>query len=847
MKAQLFNLDYSRWEIVLLSLIPAFINIIIFFYSYLFLDKTRTVLYFSLFALFFGLWQLSDGFMKMSQTIETVEEWNRIGGIFILLTIPLGIQFILSLAGWNKNRFSRITSLFLFFPVIIFFIFIYAKLDSYSIIQSDTIYWIVNPKPAIITILILSWIGLGALAILFLFWLYFIKSEKNTPKNKQALLLASGLTLPVISGIIFEILFPIFFGYNSVPMTVPLLTIFSITSVIAIKKYKMFEFSPKHQWDKIVESMNEGLLIVDNEDRIHCANDSFCQLLGYKLCEIKGKVAKNLFLDNEQKKKIGNIHENRKSKKTNQYEIPLITKENKIVWMLVRETPYLDRNGKEIGFISILTNITHLKETEKTLKYNEARLNQAQQVANVGSWEINLSSKKAIWSDEACRMYGFSPEEKKDQSFESWISFVHPDDLEGVKKEIERSDASLSGSSFKHRIKLRDGNVKHIHTVGRFEFDDAGFPVGLFGICRDITEQVKAEVALFESEENMRTFINKSLMSIYFVDPKTKQILYSNSALSELLGYTQNEFKLITPYEFVNHTTEDIDERIQGAMQNKRLNNEERQWKRKDGKIVHVLVSSFYHKRNGADAIYVAAQNITDKKITEEKLKATNLDLKTFIYKSSHDIRGPLATIMGLVNVSRLELKENASTKYLDMIDVATKKLDYMLGELVKAMEIKDVEVFVDEIDFNTLTEEIFEKFLHFPGYSHLKIDKDILISEPFFSNKSIIETILQNLIENAIKYQKTYGVESFLRITIRGNNNEVKITVEDNGIGIEESIHNRIYDMYFRGNDTINGSGLGLYMVKKGVEKLNGEILLESEPDLGCKFTILLPTLTQY
>jgi PAS domain S-box-containing protein len=847
MTAELFNFDYSRWEIVLLSLLPAFINIIIFFYSYLFLDKTRTVSYFSLFALFFGLWQLSDGFMKMSQTIKTVEEWNRIGGIFILMTIPFGIQFILSLAEWNKNRFSRIISLFLFTPVFIFSVFIYGKLDSYSIVQSDTIYWIVNPKPSIITLLILSWIGVGALAILLLFWLYFIKSEKNTPKKRQALLLAAGFILPVFSGIIFEILFPIFFGYNSLPMTAPLLTIFSITSLIAIKKYKMFGFSPKHQWDRIVESMNEGLLIVDNEDRIHYANETFCNLLGYKFNEIKGKVSKEVFLDNEQQKKIGNIIENRKVRKTNQYEIPLITKENKIIWMLVRETPYLDRKGKEIGFIGILANITHLKETEKTLKYNEARLNQAQEVANIGSWEISFSSKKAVWSDEACRMYGISPKEKKEQSFESWISFIHPDDLEGIKKEIERSEANLSESSFKHRIILRDGNVKHIHTVGRFEFDDMGYPVGLFGICHDITEQVKAEKALFESEENMRIFINESLMSIYFVDPKTKQILYSNPALSELLGYTQNEFKMITPYEFVNHTNENIDERIQEVMKNKKLKSGERQWKRKDGKIIHVLVSSFYHKRNGTDAIYIAAQNITDIKIAEEKLKATNLDLKTFIYKSSHDIRGPLATIMGLVNVSKLELKESTSVKYLDMIDVAAKRLDYMLGELVKAMEIKDVDVFTDKIDFNILTEEILEKFLHFPGYSRLKVDKDIVISESFFSNKSIIETILRNLVENAIKYQKTYGVEPFLKIRIMGNNNDVKIIVEDNGIGIEESIHSRIYDMYFRGNDTINGSGLGLYLVKKGTEKLNGEILLESQPDLGCRFTILLPTSTQH
>jgi len=844
MRVDLFNLDFSRWEIIFLSIIPACLNVIIFFYSFLFLDKTRTTAYFSMFILFLALWQMADGFMKMSRAIESAADWNRISGIFILIFLPFGIQLFLRLGGWHKGKLSRMASILLYLPVIIFFILMWARYDEYSIIKSNKVYWVANPEPTVITIIIFIWVALTALTMVLLAWLHVFKTEKRSLKNKRALWLAFGITIPVTGGILFEILYPLLFNYNSVPVTVPLLTIFSITALMAIKIYKMIEFTPKHHWEQIVESMNEGILIVDNYDKIQYANESFCKLLGYDFKELNGKIAAELFLDSADREKMLKIIGDRKNKKISKYEIQLKKKDGNKKWMLISGTPYLDRKGQVIGSIGVQTDITQFKETEKILKYNESRLNQAQTVAKVGSWESDFVTKQAIWSEEACRMYGISPEEKNNQSLESWLSFIHPEDLENVQKEIEISRSSHSDSSFKHRIVWKNGTIRHIHSLSKFEFNDAGFPVGLFGICHDITEQVKSEKALIESEKNMRTFINESLMSIYFIDPTTKQILYSNPALSALLGYSQEELKLISPYDFINHTKENIDSHISEVMQNKRINNGERQWKRKDGKIVYVLVSSFYHKRNGTDAIYVAAQDITERKVAEERLKLTNEELKMFIYKASHDIRGPLASVLGLVNVSKLEIKEEVSKKYMDMIEIATKKLDYTLGELVKAMRIKDVDIFSDEINFTTLTEEILNKFTHLPAYTGLEVSTNISVSEVFFSNKAIIETILQNLVENAIKYQKNNCVRPFIKIEIKTENKQAKIIIEDNGIGINESIQSQVFDMYFRGTETINGSGLGLYLVKKGVEKLNGNITLESKLAQGTTFTVILPPL---
>jgi PAS domain S-box-containing protein len=834
----MFELDCSRWEIILLYLIPAGVSLAIFFYAYFFLDKKRIKAYFAFFALFLGLWQAAEGLTKLTYNAGAAHLWTEIGNTFVIIFIPLGNLFFLSLIGWNKGRLSRIISFALFAPVIVFYILMEGNYLKFQILESKDFYWISNPESDIVTTGILLWVAAGALSMLFLAGKYYYNGRTSTQK-KQGRLIFSGLLFPVITGVFLEIIFPLLFHFDSFPVSASLLSIFSVTALIAIKKHKLLEYSPKHQWDNIVQSLRDSLLIIDNEGRIQYANNVFLELTGYDATEVTCKKLTELgFGIREQ----DSIQQPKTISKGGQRELSLRSMKGETITFLASDSPYLNSKGNVIGTIYILTNISDFKQASEVLANNESRLRQAQQVAHVGSWEINLTTKKAIWSEEACRMYGIDPKDAGNQSFETWIRRIHPDDLGDVMKVIERDHKNLSGSSFKHRIVWEDGSVRYIHSISKFEFDSSGAPKGLFGICHDITEKTEAERTLRESEENMRTFINESLLSIYFVDPSTRRILYANPALSGLLGYTDEEFRELTPYQFINHSSDDIENRIKEVMQKGKINVGERQWKRKDGKIVHVLVSSFYHNRNGTEAIYVAAQNITERKIFEQQLKETNEELKMFIYKASHDLRGPLASTLGLINVSKGEVKDPIAASYLQMIETTTQKLDYTLTELVKAMQIKDETRFTDEIKFEEIIREVLNKFSHFPKYDKLHIALNISYKEKYFSSKTILQTVIQNLIENAVKYQKSGGEKSILNVIVKGDGDKVAIVIEDNGIGIEKAVQDRIFDMYFRGTYMASGTGLGLYLVKKGVEKLNGEIILDSNFGEGTKFSVLLP-----
>jgi len=836
-------LDFSRIEILLFYFLPAFINLLIYIYTCLKLKGNRTNLFFSLFVLLLSIWQFAEGLVKISSSLEYARGWHTVSEIAILFIIPVGIMFLIYFTDLRKIASNNIFLLTLYFPVFLFLVFIQVGVIKYTLIESSTWYWIANPIPNFSTNLFFIWTSIGGLAMLFLLGRYFYKSKGDDSKRKQSGLLLIGISLPVFGGIIAEVIFPLVLDLDDVPITAPLVTSLSLLSVVAIKKYGLLDYSPKHQWERIVAQMNEGILIVNREDVIMYANKTFCKITGYELHEIKGRIAKDILLDQEDIPTINKVLEKQQNNQSYRFEMQIKPKSGANVWLDIRNAPYFDSNGKIIGSIGIQTDITERKKNENSTRHNEFRLNQAQSVAKIGSWELNFSTGKAIWSDEACRIYGLSVTEKNDQTYNSWLEFIHPKDLPAVKTETERSRAQLSNSSFKHRIIRRDGEIRYIHSVSHFEFNEAGYPVGLFGVCHDISDQAEAENALDESEQNMRTFMNESLLSIYFVDPETKKITFCNPALSDLLGYTMNELVQISPYLFINHSTEDINSRIKEVMEKKKINTGERQWKRKDGRVVNVLVSSFYHRQNGKDAIYVAAQDITERKIAEEKLEETNKELELFIYKTSHDIRGPLTSIMGLVNVSKYEIKDEKSIQYLDMIKASTQKLDYTLGELVKAMNIKDVAVFNEKVNFNELIDDILKKFTHFPGYKGLQISTKIEMKDEFFSNRLVLETILQNLLENSIKYQRNTPDGSFIHIHIKGSGDKVSIQIDDNGVGIDKEYQSRIFDMYFKANYGSKGSGLGLYLVKKGIDKLHGEIRMKSVSRQGTTFTVTIPS----
>jgi len=221
------------------------------------------------------------------------------------------------------------------------------------------------------------------------------------------------------------------------------------------------------------------------------------------------------------------------------------------------------------------------------------------------------------------------------------------------------------------------------------------------------------------------------------------------------------------------------------------------------------------------------------------KIQEKNNELNTFIYKATHDLRGPLSSIMGLCKLAREETPNN---QYFEMIAKSTSKLDDILVLLIETMMVKEKEIVLEKMDFNIIINDILKLLEFSKGFSRIEFRIQVANTEPFFSDKKIIASIFQNLIENAIKYQNYNEPNSFIAIHLFNMAEGIEVKILDNGLGIANDFQDKVFNMFYRANSDSKGSGLGLYIVKSAVEKLSGTIQFKSEPKKGTQFTIHLP-----
>ena len=203
-------------------------------------------------------------------------------------------------------------------------------------------------------------------------------------------------------------------------------------------------------------------------------------------------------------------------------------------------------------------------------------------------------------------------------------------------------------------------------------------------------------------------------------------------------------------------------------------------------------------------------------------------------------MRSPLTSILGLINVSEIDPRPDKS-EYFAKIKESITKLDNIIISLFSTIYLAGKEQKFEKIKFKVIINEIIENFQFHENYKKTKFNIVIKQSRDFFSDTKIIKSIIQNLIENAIKYGNYKGT-ILIDVMIEETSGGINLKVADNGIGIDPELHEKIFDMFFRGTELSSGTGMGLYILKKSVEKLKGKIELKSEKRKGSTFTIYLP-----
>lgn len=224
-----------------------------------------------------------------------------------------------------------------------------------------------------------------------------------------------------------------------------------------------------------------------------------------------------------------------------------------------------------------------------------------------------------------------------------------------------------------------------------------------------------------------------------------------------------------------------------------------------------------------------------------DKLEKANKELDRFLYSTSHDLRAPIASILGLTYLGKMEFQEERARTFMDMIEARIKKLDMVIGDILSLSRSKKVDLKIEELRLKDLLEDAIADIKFNKGASAISLHYESEPGHVFKSDYNQLKIILGNLLSNAVKYHNLNQSQPFIRIHFRRVKEHVEITVEDNGQGIQEESVPRIFEMFYRASLDTEGTGLGLYIVKEALNKLKGNINVQSELGKGSSFTILL------
>lgn len=379
------------------------------------------------------------------------------------------------------------------------------------------------------------------------------------------------------------------------------------------------------------------------------------------------------------------------------------------------------------------------------------------------------------------------------------------------------------------------------------------FVISIFS--RDITIRNAYQKRILENEANLRSILNTIDSSIWLVNARFELIDFNKEFYrSYKLAFGVRPEKGKNIFELLPDQFPDLldqwRERYETGLKG-------RPGKYFDSYMLGEELKTYEIKtypivENGkVTGLTVSSRDITQQKKTEdilkeqnEELTKINSELDRFVYSASHDLRAPLMSVKGLLNMIRVDPEKGNTTRYLELIERSVLKLDNFISDIIKYSRNSRIDLFVREINFHELLEESISSLKYMDDADKVRSIRNVQVQAPFYSDPSRLLMVFNNIISNSVRYRDKWKEDSYLKIDIEAGLQKAIIRFSDNGIGIAKEYVNDVFKMFYRATAESKGSGLGLYIVKSAVEKLQGTIEVQSEFGQGSTFIIEIPNL---
>jgi PAS domain S-box-containing protein len=461
-----------------------------------------------------------------------------------------------------------------------------------------------------------------------------------------------------------------------------------------------------------------------------------------------------------------------------------------------------------------------------------------------------LSDQKSgmiVWNNNLETISGYTKEElgkiKPLQLFDSR-------NQEKVRQSLEKADLEGYGS-VKATLKSKTGKKSSYNiTWVKIEY---GGKSAILGTGTDITKRKKKEKELSEDKRFYESIISNLPGYFYRVkNDKNYTPEYISEGVTQVTGYSVDEYLVTRTItcgeEVIEEYKQQVWDKVQQAIGVRMPYEVTYQLLTKTGekKWVWERGNGVWNSKNELLALEGFVTDITKLKRAEEKLELqkTNYELDHFVYSVSHDLRAPLASILGLINICELGKPDPEQQQNLEMIRESVLRLDGFIRDILDYSRNARLSISVEKINFQELIEEVKRNLKQVNGMERLNVELEIHNEIPYYSDLTRLGIIFSNLLSNAIKYMNLTRDSSILVIHVKTTLEKTTILFMDNGIGIDKPHLSKVFDMFFRASVLSKGSGLGLYIVRETILKLGGSIIVDSELDQFTSFEITIPNL---
>ncbi|WP_341325975.1 PAS domain S-box protein [Methylotuvimicrobium sp. KM2] len=598
---------------------------------------------------------------------------------------------------------------------------------------------------------------------------------------------------------------------------------------------------------RVASQTTNGVIITDTEGRVEWINEGFTRLSGYSLKEMLGRKPGDLLQGEATDPEVAaSMHRALIKRQSFTVDVVNYHKSGQAYWVRIQCNPLYDTQGALQGFMAIESDISREKNDAERILISQRRLTATIEGTHIGTWEWNVQTGQTVFNERWAEIVGYTLSELEPISIETWLKLTHPDDLQLSERLLQRHFAGeLEFYDAQCRMRHKKGHWVWVHDRGRVvNRTNDGKPLMMYGTHADISEQKMAMQALNDSETRLRGLFELSPVGIALNDYATGRFVEVNNALLAPTGYSREEFLSLSYFEITPQEYEAQEKQQSESMKNTgRYGPYEKEYIKKNGDRYPVLLNGMVvEDLSGKKMIWSIIEDISERK-RNDRMK------NEFISTVSHELRTPLTAIAGSLgllaggalgelpgtvdeivaiaykNSRRLSLLIN---DLLDMEKLIAGKLNFDLRPqaLMPLVEqaLDDNQTYADQFG-------VILRITQRDDALHVDVDAQR------------IQQIFANLLSNAAKFSPKGGT---VDIAVLSTGNLARIEVSDRGPGIPATFRKHIFQKFAQADASDSrkkgGTGLGLAITKELVERMNGNIGYESEPDKATTFFITLP-----